>query len=306
MRSTDLAIQTQRLTKRYGSHVALRDVDISLPEAVIAGLIGPNGAGKTTLLRILLGLVRPTAGVAQVFGESVRQPGRFVDRVGAIVERPAFYTGLSARSNLEVLCSLGGLDRRRIPAVLATSGLFGREDDPVRSYSLGMRQRLAVAAALLNEPRLLILDEPLNGLDPDGIRELRGLLQTLRDQGATCLVSSHVLAEIEHVASWLILLKDGRCRYCGPIATLPTDHSQDALIVALSNPEDLPRLRDLVQADGFTGIVDGSRLRIDAPVEYAKRLNEAAMAAGLTLIEIAPIRRTLETSYLELMAAKDD
>src|SRR5260221_6086605 len=214
---TGLAIRTEHLTKRYGTRAAVDGVSLEVPTGVIAGFVGPNGAGKTTTIRMLLALARPTAGRIEVLGIPSSRPEDYLPRVGALIEGPAFYPGLSARRNLEVLAALGGIDRRRVDPLLAQVGLQSRESDAVKTYSHGMRQRLGIAAALLPEPAVLILDESTNGLDPAGIQEIRQLLRGLREQSITILMSSHLLAEVEQIADWLILLNQGKAVYQGRI-----------------------------------------------------------------------------------------
>jgi len=183
-------VVTRGLTKRYGQRLAVDRLEIELPAGVVSGFVGPNGAGKTTTIQMLLGLVKPTSGIAQVLGHPINDPGAYLPRVGALVESPAFYPTLSGWRNLEVLARLGRLERGRIDEVLNQVGLADRASDLVRTYSLGMKQRLGVAAALLPKPELVILDEPANGLDPAGIREMRSLLRNLADRGAGSISAS--------------------------------------------------------------------------------------------------------------------
>ncbi|MCA1692926.1 MAG: ABC transporter ATP-binding protein, partial [Actinobacteria bacterium] len=205
-------IETRGLTKRYGGRTVVDSLDISVPTGVIAGFVGPNGAGKTTTLRMLLGLVRPTDGQGHVLGVPLTEPSGYLARVGALIESPAFYPGLSGERNLAVQTTLSGIEPGRIPVVLDRVGLAHRGADPYRTYSLGMKQRLGIAAALLGEPSLLILDEPTNGLDPAGIREMRELLRSLASYGRTIFVSSHLLAEVEQVCDWLVVIEAGALR----------------------------------------------------------------------------------------------
>jgi ABC-2 type transport system ATP-binding protein len=163
---TELAIRTSGLTKRYGSRAVVDGIDLELPRGIISGFVGPNGAGKTTTLRMLLGLIRPSAGSGEVLGAPITTPAAYLARVGALIESPAFYPTVSGRRNLEILAALGRHDRRRADALLDQVGLAGRGGDAFKSYSLGMKQRLGIAAALLPDPELLVLDEPTNGLDP--------------------------------------------------------------------------------------------------------------------------------------------
>src|SRR5579872_3964036 len=201
---TDVAIRARGLTKRYGSRTAVDGIDLDIPTGVIAGFVGPNGSGKTTTIRMLLSFVAPTAGTAEVLGVPVDRPGDYLPRVGALIEGPAFYWWLSGRRNLEILAALGGIPASRVDEVLDVVELRERAADRVLGYSLGMKQRLGIAAALLPRPQLLILDEPANGLDPSGIQDMRRLLARLRDQGVTIFISSHILSELEQIADWIL------------------------------------------------------------------------------------------------------
>jgi ABC-2 type transport system ATP-binding protein len=179
---------------------------------VVAGFVGPSGAGKTTTMAMLLGLVRPTAGTGTVLGASIDEPAAYLSRVGALIESPAFYPSLTGAENLRVLATVGGHDTREIPGLLACVGLEGRGADRYRGNSLGLKQRLGIAAALLGGPELLILDEPANGLDPEGVQEMRSLIGRLAGAGRTVLVFSHDLSELEQVCDWLVLIEPvGRC-----------------------------------------------------------------------------------------------
>src|SRR6059058_291270 len=193
------AIETHGLSKHFGQRKAVDGLTISIPAATIAGFVGPNGAGKTTTIRLLLGLVRPSAGSATILGQRLTHPERYLPDVGALVEAPAFYPSLSGWTNLEVLAHLGGYPRSRVGQLLELVGLSDRAKDPVRKYSQGMKQRLGVAMALLPDPDLLILDEPANGLDPLGIIQIRDLLRGLREQGKTIFLSSHLQIGRAHV-----------------------------------------------------------------------------------------------------------
>src|SRR3990170_3714810 len=217
---TSTALSVTGLTKRYGARTAVDDLDIDLPTGVVAGFVGPNGAGKTTTMAMLLGLVRPTAGTGTVLGHSIDRPADYLDRVGALIESPAFYPALSGEANLRMLATVAGHDPAPIPGLVDLVGLGGRGADRYRNYSLGMKQRLGIAAALLGDPELLILDEPANGLDPQGVREMRGLIGRVAERGRTVLVSSHDLSELEQVCDWLVLIDKGRSLYQGPTVSL--------------------------------------------------------------------------------------
>lgn len=220
--TSDSVLQTHELSKRYGSRLAVDRLDLTVRRGEIFGFLGPNGAGKTTTIRMLLGLIRPTAGSVELFGQELeRDPARVLPRVGALIEAPALYGYLSGRANLEAFAGpLRGIDSRRIDEVLRTVDLAQRQRDRVRSYSLGMKQRLGVAAAMLNDPDLLILDEPANGLDPAGVVEMRDLLRSVVAKGATVFVSSHVLAEVQQLCDRVAIIAHGRLVTEAPVADL--------------------------------------------------------------------------------------
>jgi ABC-2 type transport system ATP-binding protein len=297
------AIVLADVTKRYGRLLAVDRLTIEVPMGVVAGLIGPNGAGKTTAMAMLLGLVRPTSGSGTVLGGPLGQPAAYLHRVGALLEGPAFYPNLTGRQNLTLLATLGRHDPSQIPALLELVGLADRGDDRFRHYSMGMKQRLGIAAALLGDPSLLILDEPANGLDPEGIHEMRDLIGDLGDADRTVLVSSHVLSEVEQVCDWFIVIDDGRVVFQGPAARLLG--AEDRLIAAPERQADLARLvaaleargHDVHAADGEVAVSVG-----DAdPTLLAASLNRAAMEEGIVLAELHRARADLESRYLSLI-----
>jgi ABC-2 type transport system ATP-binding protein len=305
---TSTAVSVTGLTKRYGRRTVVDHLDIVLPSGVVAGFVGPNGAGKTTTMAMLLGLVRPTAGTGTVLGASIDEPASYLSRVGALIESPAFYPALSGVENLRVLATIGGHDPAPIPALLETVGLHERGADRYRSYSLGMKQRLGIAAALLGDPALLILDEPANGLDPQGVREMRSLVGRLAGTGRTVLVSSHDLSELEQVCDWLVLIDSGRALYEGPTRDL-LDGVAGGLAVRVERPADGPALRELLLArghdvdarnDGLVVGVDGADVG-----EVAASVNRAAFDAGMVLVELSPLRTTLEDRYLSMVQGGD-
>ncbi|HXM57148.1 MAG TPA: ABC transporter ATP-binding protein, partial [Candidatus Dormibacteraeota bacterium] len=216
------ALTTHRLSKTYGSRQAVCDLDLEVRHGEVFGFLGPNGAGKTTTIRMALGLIRPTAGSVELLGRDVRRHrAEVLPRVGALVETPALYGYLSGRDNLRAFAyMLGGVPGGRLDEVLDVVGLADRQRDRVRSYSLGMKQRLGVATALLNDPDLLILDEPANGLDPAGIVEMRDLLRRLAGEGKTVFISSHVLAEVQQICDRVAIVDRGRLVRLAPVAEL--------------------------------------------------------------------------------------
>jgi ABC-2 type transport system ATP-binding protein len=301
---TSTALSVIGLTKRYGARVAVDHLDIELPAGVVAGFVGPNGAGKTTTMAMLLGLVRPSSGTGTVLGHPIDDPAAYLPRVGALIESPAFYPSLSGAENLRVLAIVGGHEPDRIPALLELVGLAGRGDDRYRSYSLGMKQRLGIAAALLGEPELLILDEPANGLDPQGVREMRELVGSLAATGRTVLVSSHDLSELEQVCDWLVLIDTGRSLYQGPTRAL-LDGVAGGLAVVTEHTGDHAALRDLLTAGGHRVEMSDGRLIVDVngadTVGVAAAVNRASFDAGIVLVELTPLRTTLEDRYLSMV-----
>jgi ABC-2 type transport system ATP-binding protein len=301
---TDTALSVTGLTKRYGARTVVNDLDLELPRGVVAGFVGPNGAGKTTTMAMLLGLVRPSAGTGTVLGRPIDEPAAYLPHVGALIESPAFYPSLSGADNLRVFATVAGHDPRLIPALLDSVGLGGRGDDRYRSYSLGMKQRLGIAAALLGDPSLLILDEPANGLDPQGVREMRSLIGGLAGTGRTVLVSSHDLSELEQVCDWLVLIDTGRSVYQGPTRQF-LDGVAGGLVVVPQRHDDHPALRDLLVARGHQVEEQNERLVVSldgADVnDLAAQVNRAAFDSGMVLVELSPLRTTLEDRYLSVV-----
>jgi ABC-2 type transport system ATP-binding protein len=293
------AVVTEGLTKRFGERVAVNRIDIELPAGVVSGFVGPNGAGKTTTIQMLLGLMRPTSGTAEVLGHSINEPATYLARVGALIESPSFYPTLSGRRNLEVLTRLGRLDRRRVAEVLELVELSDRAGDLVRSYSLGMKQRLGVAVALLPDPELVILDEPTNGLDPAGIREIRSLLRSLADRGITVFVSSHLLSEIEAICDHLVMIESGRIAFQGSIdQMLAAQHSE--LLAMPEHEHDLGALVTLCEQAGHSARVDGNAVRVQADGDWAAELNRLAMGGGITLAGLQRTRASLEEAFFAI------
>jgi ABC-2 type transport system ATP-binding protein len=301
---TSTALSVTGLTKRYGGRTVVDSLDIELPSGVVAGFVGPNGAGKTTTMAMLLGLVRPSAGSATVLGSSISHPAAYLHRVGALIESPAFYPALTGAENLRVFATVGRHDPARIPELLDTVGLGDRGDDAYRTYSLGMTQRLGIAAALLGDPELLILDEPANGLDPQGVREMRGLVGALSGSGRTVLVSSHDLSELEQICDWLVLIDTGRSLYQGPTREL-LDGVSGGIAIAPRSRDDEPALEEVLVRHGLdVGRRDG-RLVVGVDgrdsTDVAASVNRAAFDAGIVLVELSPLRTSLEDRFLSMV-----
>jgi len=296
-------IETRQLTKRYGAVLAVDRVDLDVREGDRYGLLGPNGSGKTTLIRMLLGLVFATSGQIEIDGCPVpRRVAQVLPRIGALIEGPASYSYLSGRANLALIDAAGpGGERRtrqaRVEEALERVGLAGVDRRPVRAYSLGMRQRLGLAAALLRKPTLLILDEPTNGLDPRGIREIRDLLIELNENGTTILLSSHLLGEVEQLCTRIGVLDRGRMVIQDELAALraPTDR------ILLHTPD----------ADRATALLDGTLLGRDGDRLIVRgadpaQLNAQLVGAGVRVAELVRERRSLEDLVVEATSAGSD
>ncbi len=289
-------IETHNLTKHYGEHVvAVDSLNLRLRRGEVYGFLGPNGAGKTTTLRMLLGLIRPTSGRAIVLGET---PGSSVSlsRLGALVETPAFYPYLTGWDNLRVLALHAGIPTDRIGVVLDQVNLADRARDAFKTYSLGMKQRLGVAAALLKDPELLILDEPTNGLDPAGMTEMRALIRTLGQGNRTVLLSSHLMNEVEHICDRVGVLHEGKLVAEGRVDELRGEGS----LRVQAHPIDQAQ-KVLSSLPGITSvhIVDGA-LRIAAAPDKAAQINRALVDAGIAVSELYTERASLESIFLKL------
>ncbi len=299
---TDSILQTEGLTKRYGRRVVVDSLSLSVQRGDIFGFLGQNGAGKSTVIRMALGLVRPTRGRVSLFGHDMtRHSLRALGRVGAIVESPAFYENFSGWDNLRIFSGLsGGTTRKRIEEVLVLVNLLDRAHDPVRAYSHGMRQRLGIAQALLPNPDFIILDEPTDGLDPQGIREVRLLLPRLRDElRLTILLSSHLLHEVEHVCNVVAIIDQGRLLYQGSIGNLI---AKEKLIKIKAEP--LEAAYQLLSRDpAFSISRNGSdSLYVKMPNDCIPRVNAMLVANNIRVMELSPQRATLEEVFLTLLS----
>ncbi len=297
----DLVIETSGLrkefrTRRGGLRVAVQDLDLAVPGGGVHGFLGPNGSGKTTTIRMLLGLARATRGSMSLFGQPVPHGlPAVIDRVGAVVEMPKFSPNLTGRQNLLLLARSRGIAKDRIDAAVGTVGLAGREKDRYKSYSLGMKQRLAIAATLLKDPQLLILDEPTNGLDPAGIREIRDTIRTLGESGVTVLLSSHILAEVQQVCTSATIIGNGRMLASGRVEDLLSDGSTRYRI----RVTDEDAAQRLLGAAGFTTTRGQDGFLVECgpgPEAITRTLAEG----GLWLSELSPVRQDLESFFLDL------
>jgi ABC-2 type transport system ATP-binding protein len=300
-----LAVQTAGLTKRFGERTVVDDVALEIPQGAVCGFVGPNGAGKTTTIRMLLGLVRPTSGSGRILGGSLAEPASYLHKVGALIESPAFYPQLSGRENLKTLARLGSVPLASVEGVLDRSGLLARAGDKYRSYSLGMKQRLGIAAAMLAGPELLILDEPTNGLDPAGIVEMRGLIRSLAGGGITVLVSSHLISEIEQICDYVVMIRAGRLVHQGPITELRATQ-QAEFVIAPEHDADLDVLIKVMQQAGGT-VTEGNgvgELVVAAPGASAADVNRQAAQHGITLRQVGERTQSLERAFFALTGTK--
>ena len=298
MSSTTFAIQTEHLTKRFASGQGVFDLSLSVPEQSIFGFLGPNGAGKTTTIRLLLSLIEPDRGAVRLFSEPISRRSRAgLRHVGALVEAPSLYGHLSGTDNLDVTRRLLALPPERIPEVLALVELSGDAHRPVRDYSLGMRQRLALALALLSKPRLLILDEPANGLDPAGIQDLRALLRRLVREGLTVFLSSHLLAELELIATHVAVLQTGRLLFEGELEALRR-RNRPRLKIRCTEPGRAAEL--LARAGEPPHEVCGDTLRLEPRTSSASALNRLLVEAGIGVDELTCEEPSLEALFFHL------
>jgi ABC-2 type transport system ATP-binding protein len=292
-------IEVRGLVKRYGELTAVAGVDLTVNAGDVYGYLGPNGAGKTTSLRMMLGLIRPTEGTVRLFGRDPMQTVRALDGVAGFVEAPAFYPYLSARRNLELLAAFdGGGSAGRIDLALSTVELTDRAADKVGGYSHGMRQRLGIAAALLRDPKLLLLDEPATGLDPGGMRDMRLLITRLAQEGMTVLLSSHLLAEVEEVCNRVAIVRSGSIVYEGEISALKRGAGT---FYRLRTTDDA---RALAVCQAQTGVTDARQARghveFTADEPAVGLLSQALIESGVLISELAPQTVTLEDLFFSL------
>jgi ABC-type multidrug transport system ATPase subunit len=297
---SDVALQTEELTKRFGARTAVDRLTIRVERGDVYGFLGPNGAGKSTTLRMLLGLVRPTSGTIKFpVRASSWEYLKARSRIGAIIETPAFYEHFSGRRNLQLLASLsGGVHKKRVEEVLDIVDLRDRAADPVKVYSLGMRQRLGIAQALLPTPELIILDEPTNGLDPQGIHETRNLIRRLRDEfKLTVLLSSHLLTEIEQLCNRVGIIHEGRLLYEGGPEALVAPTSLYKVRV-----DNLPGAFDLLSRESGVKVSRNgtSFLHVEADAERIATVNTLLVGNGIKVYELSPAQESLEEAFLRL------
>jgi ABC-2 type transport system ATP-binding protein len=302
----DFIVETEKLTKRFGERVAVDGVDLRIPRGSAFGYLGPNGAGKTTLIRMLLGLTSATSGSMRLLGRPVpAERAAALARVGALVEEPRFHAFLTGRENLEIIAAArDAAALERIEGVLDRVGLAARADERVKKYSLGMRQRLGVARALLGDPELLILDEPTNGLDPAGILEFRNLVRRLVGEGRTVVLSSHLLDEVERICDAVAIVDRGRVVWQGAIEAIRGGVGSTLLVEV----DDVPAARALLADYTVEDTADGLRVSLptDADPHVAAEINRTLVAAGIGVRRLDPSRASLEQRFLEITSRLEE
>jgi ABC-2 type transport system ATP-binding protein len=296
--TVEFAISSSGMSKRYGHRTVVDDLALNVRPSRITGFLGPNGAGKTTTISLLLGLLKIDSGQCEVLG---RPPGDMegLRQIGALVESPSLYDHLTGVENLEITRLMRGLSKTELDRVLALVGLTQDARRPVRTYSLGMKQRLGMALALMGEPNLLILDEPLNGLDPSGILEMREMILELpKKAGTTVFLSSHILAEVEQTASDLVVIHKGRLRYQGPIDGLAVgDESVEVII----KTNDISAACGVLAKSGFKADTEGEKIKARIPHNEIPSANKALVEGGILVYEITPRQKNLEARFLSLL-----
>jgi ABC-2 type transport system ATP-binding protein len=297
--SSPLALDVADLSKKYGDRMALSHANFEVPMGSICGFVGPNGSGKTTTIRMLLGLITPTTGSGHVLGESITEPEKYLPRVGAMIEGPAFYPALTGFQNLNVLAKIGGFSTDAIAGLLDLVGLGDRGDSKYKTYSLGMKQRLGIAAALLPNPKLLVLDEPTNGLDPAGIHEIRTLLRKLADSSTTVFVSSHLLSEIEMISDHLVMLRLGKVIFSGKTSDLLAKQ-QPVIVAKPEKASDLEKLAQIAISAGHEAKVLDNAVHVTGTSDFSAKLNKAAFEAGIVLESLTPVKASLEETFFEM------
>ncbi|NJP05638.1 MAG: ABC transporter ATP-binding protein [Chloroflexaceae bacterium] len=292
-------IQTEQLTRHFKDHVAVDNISLTIERGEVFGFLGPNGSGKTTTIAMLLGLIKPTSGRARIMGHDVQEnPVAALSHVGAMIESPAFYPYLSGYNNLRILARADGLPASRIDAVLEMVELQKAARDRFQTYSQGMKQRLAIAAALLREPEIIILDEPTNGLDPAGMVEIRSLIRQLVNEGHTIFLSSHLLYEVEQTCHRVAILKEGRILAEGAVDALL--HRGRGVQVRVTG--DVQKAIEVLQAVPWIESVkqEADLLLIDVASDQAPQINALLTQAGILVAEIRAREETLETFFLEV------
>lgn len=293
-------LSVKNLTKKF-KRIAVNNISFEVEKGNVYGLLGPNGSGKSTTFGMLLSTINPTSGEWEWFGKPGTTP-ETLKRIGAIIEQPNFYPYLSAEKNLKIVAEIRGANYSRIDEVLKTVGLFERKKDKFSTYSLGMKQRLAIASAMLNNPEVMILDEPTNGLDPEGIIQIREIISKIAQQGITIIIASHLLDEIEKICSHVIVLKNGSSIYCGTVDGMTADKGY----FELKADDNVQLLKILQESNLFSKLKTESEMIIGYITEdiSASNLNKKLVEKGIYLSHLAQKKQSLENQFLELVKNK--
>ena len=295
------AIVVRNLTKEYGERKAVDNVSFAVPKGIVCGFVGPNGSGKTTTIRALLSLIKPTSGEIEILGCDISSSSSYLKVVGSMIEGPAFYPNLSGLANLKVLATLGGIDQKRSTELIEMVGLSERGHSKFKNYSLGMKQRLGIAAALLPNPELLILDEPTNGLDPNGILEIRNLIASLAKVGKTIFISSHLLNELEAICENIVLIKEGKILHDGKTERLVGNSGSGNLTISPEYEVDLTRLTKILKSLGYEFSINSGKVHIVASTLQGADINRVAFESGITLRLISDSASSLEEKFFDLV-----
>ena len=290
-------LNIKNLTKKFGSLTAVDNLSFSIEKGNVYGILGPNGSGKSTTLGIVLNVVNKTTGNFSWFGGNA-STHEALKKVGAIIERPNFYPYMTARQNLELVCKIKGVDKTQVQKTLDIVGLLDRQDDKFNGFSLGMKQRLAIASALLNDPEILILDEPTNGLDPQGIHQIRGIIKKIASQGTTILLASHLLDEVEKVCTHVVVLRKGKSLYVGKV-----DEMNASFGFVTLQCDDMKSLKEVLENHQAFGTIkeEGEKLVAYLKEEMdAAKLNAMFFDKGITLSHLVKRKESLEEQFLAL------
>ena len=307
MGAAEYVIETHGLTKRFGTRTVVKDVELRVPRGVAFGYLGPNGAGKTTLIRMLLGLTTANSGTMTIRGLPVpKQRAEALSRVGAIVDEPRFHGHLTGRENLGIVAAARGRESfGRIQSAIDRVGLGHRADDRVRAYSMGMRQRLGIARCLLSDPELLILDEPMNGLDPAGIQEFRAMIRGLVEEGRTVFLSSHLLDEVEKTCDFVAIVDRGEIVAQGPLDEVRGDE-QPRVLIGVDQLDTARQLLERIAGVVKVRVEDGLLQLALADLDLIPELNRQLVGAGLAVRRLEPLQASLEQRFLAITSRLDD
>ncbi len=296
--SSSIVLETTNLTKHYGKIKAVSDMNLSIPEGSVFGILGPNGSGKSTTLGMALGVTKPTSGSFKWFGGETDHQVR--KQIGAILERPIFYPAFTAEENLRITAQIKEVDRSRINDVLKLVGLYDRRDSKFKTYSLGMKQRLAIGSAMISDPKVLILDEPTNGLDPQGIAEIRGIIMDIARGGKTIVLASHLLDEVQKVCNEFCVLRNGKLIFQGAVSETGNT-AQLEIEFGSANAESIALAKELDFVEVIEVMNNGIVRAHLSEGMNAEKLNEIAHSKGLILNHLVTRSQTLEEKFLEIL-----